>query len=125
VLGDALHQSEAGGRHPVMTLRRSFRPGAVLYCEYQVYGAARDAATGLPRVAAGFEVRRATGAVLTQVAPTAMRPTSLGGLSRILVAPLDGAAPGVYEVVVRLRDEVAGAELEVREPFEIEAPGGS
>jgi VWFA-related protein len=121
VLGDALHQGEAG-RHPVMTLRRAFAPDAALYGEYQVYGAAKDPGTGLPRVASGFELRRSNGEVLMRVAPTAMRPTSLGGLSRIVVAPLAGAVPGDYELVLRLRDEAAGAELEAREPFAVEAP---
>jgi hypothetical protein len=49
-----------------------------------------------------------------------MRPTSLGTLSRIVVAPLRGAAPGDYELVLQLRDEVSGAALEAREPFRVE-----
>jgi hypothetical protein len=30
-----------------------------------------------------------------------------------------GAAPGAYELVLRVKDELGGRELEVREPFEI------
>jgi hypothetical protein len=118
VLGDSLHQAEAGAPHPVLVLRRSFRGDGVLYCEYQVYGAARQA-DAPPRVTAGFEVRRSDGAVVTRVEPTPMRPTSLGKLSRIVVAPLRGAAPGNYELVLQLKDEVAGATLEAREPFTV------
>jgi VWFA-related protein len=120
VLGDRLHQGEGGSPHPVLVLRRSFRGDGVLYCEYQVYGAARQQPDARPRVTAGFEVRRSDGALVTRVEPTPMRPTSLGTLSRIVVAPLRGAAPGDYELVLQLRDEVSGAALEAREPFRVE-----
>jgi VWFA-related protein len=120
VLGDTLHQGEGSGPHPVMVLRRSFRGDGVLYCEYQVYGAGRENGGGAPRVSAGFEVRRADGTSVMRVEPTPMRPTSLGKLSRIVVAPLRGAAPGDYELVLQLRDEVAGQALEAREPFSVE-----
>jgi hypothetical protein len=33
---------------------------------------------------------------------------------------LAGAAPGAYELVLSMKDEVAGRVLERREPFEIE-----
>jgi len=33
-------------------------------------------------------------------------------------------APGRYELVLDLRDDVAGRTLEVREPFSVEMPGG-
>jgi hypothetical protein len=32
---------------------------------------------------------------------------------------LAGALPGAYELVLRVRDELDGQQLEVREPFEI------
>jgi hypothetical protein len=103
----------------VLVLRRNFRGDGVLYCEYQVYGAARSQADAPPRVMAGFEVRRSDGAVVTRVEPTPMRPTSLGKLSRIVVAPLRGAAAGDYELVLQLKDEVSGTALEAREPFTV------
>jgi VWFA-related protein len=124
VLGDTLHQVQGGGPHPVLVLRRSFPAGAVLYAEYQVYGAARDPASGQPRVSAGFELRRPDGVALMRVAPTTMRPTSLGQLSRIVVAPLRGAPPGDYLLVLQVRDEVAGTGLEASEPFAVEAGDG-
>jgi VWFA-related protein len=120
VLGDTLHQSEGGGPHPVMVLRRTFRGDGVLYCEYQVYGAGRENGSGPPRVSAGFEVRRADGTAVMRVKPTPMRPTSLGKLSRIVVAPLRGAPPGDYQLVLQLRDEVVGQALEAHEPFSVE-----
>lgn len=120
VLSDTLHQAEGGSPHPVMVLRRSFRGDGALYCEYQVYGAGRENGSGPPRVTAGFEVRRSDGTPVMRVEPTPMRPTSLGKLSRIVVAPLRGAAPGDYELVLQLKDEVAGQTLESREPFAVE-----
>lgn len=125
VLSDTLHQGESGGPHPVTVLRRAFRGDGVLYCEYQVYGASRASGDGPPRVTAGFEVRRADGTVVMRVDPTPMRPTSLGKLSRIVVAPLRGAAPGDYELVLQLKDEVSGSGIEQREPFSVEAEPSS
>lgn len=125
LLSDSLHQSEGGGPHPVTVLRRGFRGDGVLYCEYQVYGAARENGDGPPRVTAGFEIRRADGATVMRVDPTPMRPSSLGKLSRIVVAPLRGAAPGDYLLVLQLKDEVAGQTLESREPFAVVADPAS
>lgn len=108
---------------PVLRVRRTFSPGATLYCEYEVYGAALPAPDAPPQVVAGYEIRRPDGAVVSRVEPTPMRPTSLGKLSRLIAAPLARMAPGRYELVLHLRDELARRELEVREPFEVKAAG--
>jgi hypothetical protein len=52
-------------------------------------------------------------------APTLINPTSLGALVRLSGISLKGAAPGAYELVLTIRDELAGKSVEVREPFEI------
>jgi VWFA-related protein len=110
---------------PVLRLRRTFTPGSTLYCEYEVYGAALAAPDAPPRVLAGYEIRRAEGGVVSQVEPTPIRPTSLGKVSRLIAAPLWRVPPGRYELVLRLKDELARRELEVREPFEVVAAAGS
>ncbi len=112
-------QRTATGQHPVLLLRRSYRPDATLYCEFQVYGATRDK-SGTLRVAAGYEIRRTDGAPLLRVEPNLIRPTSLGALSRVFAAPLGGAPPGEYELIVTAKDEVAGTAVAAREPFRIE-----
>jgi hypothetical protein len=62
--------------------------------------------------------------VLAHVGPTLIRPSSLGQLSRLVAAPLDGVPPGEYELVLSVSDELAGSEISVREPFEVVAADG-
>jgi hypothetical protein len=110
---------EGGSRpRPVLRLPRRYSRDSVLFCEYEVYGAARGD-SGLPQVVAGYRIRDGHGATVVNVAPTPIRSTSLGQLSRLLAAPLASIADGKYELVLELRDEIAGDELEVREPFEV------
>jgi VWFA-related protein len=120
VLSDTLRTEEDGAVKPVLEVGRSFARDAMLYCQYTVYGAARDEkGTLMPRVRAGYEVRRADGAVFKRGASTLIDPTSLGALVRLSGISLKGAAPGAYELVLTVRDELAGKSVEVREPFEI------
>jgi hypothetical protein len=124
VLSDALEpRTEGTALRPVIPARRSFAPGATLYFQFEVYGSARDPASGLPRVSSGFTVRTSDGAVIARGAPVAIRPAAEGRLARLGRISLEGMAPGRYELVLDLRDDVAGRTLEVREPFTIEAPG--
>ena len=106
---------------PVLRVRRSFTPGSTLYCEYEVYGAALSPGAALPQVAAGYEIRRADGAVVSRVEPTSIRPSSLGKLSRLVVAPLWRIAPGPYQLVLYVEDELAKRTIQVIEPFDVEA----
>jgi VWFA-related protein len=109
-----------GPPRPALVVRREFPAGATLYASYEVYGAQKDPQSGMPRVVAGYEIRRTDGSlVVTSVEPSEIRPTSLGRLSRLTGSPLGDAPPGEYEFVVRLEDQLAGKTLEVREPFTI------
>jgi hypothetical protein len=122
VLSDALETDAGGVKRPVLQVRRSFARDAVLYCQFSVYGAAREEkSTLMPQVRAGYEVRRADGSLFKRAAPTLISPTSVGALLRLSGISLKGAAPGSYELVVTVRDELAGKTAESREPFEIEA----
>jgi hypothetical protein len=49
-----------------------------------------------------------------------IRATAQGRLARLGIVPLEGMPPGRYELVLDLHDEVAGRDLEVREPFTVE-----
>src|SRR5262249_40772673 len=111
-----------GPPRPAPLARRIFAPGATLFCQYEVYGAAKDKANGLPKVTAGYVVRRSDGSVLTEMAPSLITPTSIGELSRLIGTPLEGAGPGDYEVVLSVKDELNGKTVEVHEPFRVQSP---
>jgi hypothetical protein len=127
LLSDTLQpnpEGKSGPPRPQVLARRSFAPESMLYCHFEVYGAAKDQKTGMPRVSAGYSIRGTDGHVVMEVPPTAINPTSLGKLSRLLGAPLKGTNPGNYELVLSLKDEIAGKALELKEPFTIEAAAG-
>jgi VWFA-related protein len=122
ILSDTLAPDKAGERpRPALVVRRTFAPDTTLYAQFEVYGAAKESSTGMPKVSAGYQIRRADGAVITRVAPTPILPTSLGKLSRLVGSELRDAAPGAYEFVLELRDEIGGGSIEVREPFQVDA----
>ena len=113
---------EGGAKRPVLQVRRGFSRDALLYCQFAVYGAAREEKGSLaPHVRAGYEVRRADGTLFKRSAPTLINPTSVGALLRLNGISLKGAAPGEYELVLTVQDELAGKSVEIREPFAIEA----
>lgn len=108
---------------PQLVVRRDFQVGATLYCSYEVLGAQKDPQSGMPKVSAGYEIVSADRArVVTRVEPSEIRPTSLGKLTRLTGTLLQDTPPGAYEFVVRLKDELSGKTLEIREPFNVVAP---
>jgi hypothetical protein len=116
---------QEGPPRPKLLARRSFAPGAKLLCSYDVYGAQRDEATGMPLVLAGWEIRNELGSTVAETAPTEIRATSLGGLSRMFGANLENIAPGRYDLVLTVIDQVADETIEVTEPFWLEEPAPS
>jgi VWFA-related protein len=126
VLSDALEPKVEGAPlRPVVAARRTFAPDGTLYYQFEVYGSGRDPASGQPRVSAGFAVRAADGRVVTRGQPAEIRPTPEGRLLRLGKVPLQVVPPGRYELVLDLRDEVTGREMEVREPFSVEPLPGA
>jgi len=119
VLSDVLEQDASGNRRPVLQIRRSFATDAVLYCQFSVYGARKEDASLMPRVRAGYEIRRADGVVFKRTDPTPINPTSVGALLRLHGIRLRGAQPGEYELVLTVKDDLAKESVEIREPFEI------
>jgi VWFA-related protein len=123
VLTDALEpRAEGAPLRPVVPARRTFAGMGKLYFQFEVYGSSSDP-SGLPRVSSGFAVRAADGTVVTRGPSALIKPTAEGRLARIGAFPLDGLAPGRYDLVLDVRDEVAGRSLEVVEAFAIERPG--
>ena len=126
VLTDALmakKEGETGPPRPAMVVRREFAGGAdsKLYCQVEVYGAAKEQKSGMPEVTMGYTILRPDGSVMTRVDPTLIRPTSLGRLSRFVGTSLEWATPGDYEMILSLKDQVANKTIELREPFRVVA----
>ena len=124
VLSDTLQPTPEGQKsapRPSLLARRTFASGTMLYAEFDVYGAAKDKASGMPKVTAGYVIRRLDGEVQTIANPSRIQPTSLGKLSRLVGARLVGAEPGEYEFVLTVRDEISGKTLELKEPFTLTA----
>jgi VWFA-related protein len=116
---------KTGTPQPTLLARRAFAPGAMLLAQFEVYGAAKEKGSGMPRVTAGYEIRRTDGTVVTHVDPTPIQPTSLGRLMRLVGTRLDDSPPGDYEMVLSLKDEIAGKTIELKEPFSVAAAGAS
>jgi VWFA-related protein len=117
--------SEPGPPVPVLRVDRTFPARGILYLQYSVFGAARNpTGDGLPRVRAEHVVRRSDGVVLSRARRSIILPTSLGEVSRVSGMPLDGAAPGEYELLLQVEDEITGEGVEVRERFRVVAVEG-
>ena len=109
-----------GGRLSVLA-RREFAQGASVYCQFEVYGAAKDPKTSMPKVSMGYLVRGSDGSVFTGTNATVINPTSIGKLSRMVGFSLENAAPGDYDMVMSFKDELGGKSLELHEPFTVSA----
>jgi VWFA-related protein len=110
---------------PAMSARREFVQGADLFCAFEVYGAKTDGKDGMPRVIQGYEVRAPDGSLFTGIQPTPIKPTSLGQLSRMFGFKLADAPVGNYDIVMSVRDDIAGATLQQHEPFTVIAPSAA
>ena len=133
VLSDALQappaeeKDQKGPPRAVHMVRRDFPLGENKYVffQYDVYGAQKDKTSGMPKVTAGYVVKKkADGAVVTKVDPTPIQPTSIGRLSRFTATSMKDYTPGDYEIVLNLKDELSGKTLEYSEPFKV-VPAGA
>jgi VWFA-related protein len=110
---------EVDGRpRPRVVLNRTFRAGEVLYCQFQVHGAAPDPKDRLPHVRSGYALRRGDD-VVRRAEPTRIKPEWDGRLSRLMGLPLAGMASGRYALVLSAEDEISGKRLEAAEPFTV------
>ena len=129
VIADALQPPPAedkekkGPPRAVFMVRREFPGGAdrYIFCQYEVYGAQKDKASGMPNVTAGYVVKKTDGTVVSKIDPTPIQPTSIGRLSRFTATSLQGYGPGDYEIVLSLKDELSGKTMEYAEPFKVVA----
>ena len=102
--------------------RREFPSGADLLCQFEVYGAKKDEKTGMPRVTQGYVVKKPDGGILTAMEPSPINPTSLGQVMRTFGFKLADVPPGDYEIVMAVRDDIAGRSFEISEPFKVTEP---
>jgi VWFA-related protein len=122
VLTDRIDRDGKGGRpRAVLTVQRVFRPGGELYCEFEVFGAARGPGGAAPQVTAGLDVRAADGKVVVRVPSTRITADTDGRVARLVGITLDGLPQGAYMLDIDIRDEVSGARLERLEPFALAA----
>jgi len=124
LISDALERQPEGAvtpPRPLLRVRPLFTPGATMWVQYSVLGAEKDASSFLPRVSAGYEIRRLDGAVFRTAPASRINPTSIGSLLRRKGISLAGIEPGEYELVLKVHDEIAGRDLEVKEPFSVTA----
>jgi VWFA-related protein len=110
-----------GGRL-VALARREFATGSDLLCQFEVYGAKPDEKSGMPKVVQGYLVRRSDGSILTSMEPSVIGATSLGKVTRLFGFRLKDAPLGDYEMLMTIRDELAGESMEIREPFTVVPP---
>ncbi len=111
-----------GVEPPRIVARRSFAPGSVLYCYFEVYPEpGTSSRPNLGRLPA-YQIVDSRGRVRHRAAlPLPVRRDG-GGLGRLIEVPLARIEPGEYELVVELAGEVAGGPDELREPFSVTKP---
>ncbi|HVQ32281.1 MAG TPA: hypothetical protein VMV21_21970, partial [Vicinamibacteria bacterium] len=125
ILTDRLAKGKPGAAPlPVLLVRREFPPKDVLYCQYQVFGAAMPPGVG-PRVEASYELRRRDGATVRKGTASVIAPGADGTLVRMLGLPLEGMEEGDYEMVLRIQDKVTGETRERVEPLRLSAKAGA
>ncbi len=108
-----------GKRQPKVGLRRTFRSGSVLYCQYNVYEAAAGGKHDwAPHVFGSWTLRRGD-EVLREAPPTLIQPAGDGRLTRTLGLSLQGTPVGEYSLTLAVRDERTGATLSRTEPFTV------
>ena len=124
ILTDQIQADAAGIAvpKPVLVARRVFASGTTLFCQMTIYNAALAASTRQPTVTGAWVLRRADGSVIRQSESRAVTPGADGSLTRLYGITLAGLAPGRYELVLLVRDELRPAIVEMREGFTIE-PG--
>jgi VWFA-related protein len=119
-LRETAAESGSGDRLALMA-RRDFAPEGSLFCQLDVYRAVKLEDSGMPRVSLRYEVRRSDGSLYTSEPASVISPTEQGAVSTMIGFSLEGAGPGDYELVMRVKDELSGKTLDLREPFHVDA----
>jgi VWFA-related protein len=118
IVSDTLTGSE-GSKRATIRAYRTFSRHGTLYCQFEVYGAAKDSATGLSRVSQGFKIVRSDGRLERFVQSRRIIPAPSGAITRLFGFSLQNLQPGNYEIVLTVTDELRGQIKELREPFSV------
>jgi hypothetical protein len=102
---------------PALAAHRVFAPAGRLYCQFEVFGAARGDGGTPPRVSAGLVLSQQDGRTVVEAAPSPIAADPDGRVVRLVGLPLDGLETGAYELRLEVRDQVSGARIERRETF--------
>ena len=116
-------QADAAGQaipKPVLVARRAFASGTTLFCQFTVYNAALKESNRQPNVTGAWVLRRGDGTVVRQNEARVVTPAPDGALTRMYGITLAGLAPGRYELVLLVRDELRPETVELRERFTVE-----
>jgi VWFA-related protein len=108
--------TSSGPPRPVLAVGRMFPVGAMLYYQFNVFGAGAGA-----RIAADHEIRRADGSILKRMESRPIAPAPDGALSRFSGVSLAGAPAADYELVIAVTDESTRQRIELHEPFTLRA----
>jgi VWFA-related protein len=123
ILSDALDSPVDSGAQPKPILRahRTFPGGREtrLYCQYEIYGAAKQPETGRSEVTGAYILADKAGRPQRWAQPTVVAPSADGRALRLIGIPLEGLAAGEYVLALVIEDKVAGKTVELREPFMI------
>lgn len=107
---------------PQVVARRSFPPGSVLYCYFEVFPDAGAPAGIATQTLSGWKIVDARGKVRKRSAlPLPVRQDG-GGLARLVEIPLARIEPGRYELVVDLAADGGEEATTLREPFSVARP---
>jgi hypothetical protein len=110
-------QSEAGRAEVVLAVNREFPVNGPLFVQFEVFGAAADP-QGKPNVSAGLSLWSA-GRRVREAAPSPIAPSPDGRVVRLVGMDLKGLAPGPYELVLEVHDDVSGRRLFRREALSV------
>ncbi|HZM52190.1 MAG TPA: VWA domain-containing protein [Vicinamibacteria bacterium] len=95
-------------------------PGRPILAAFEVFGAARDPATGRPNVETRFALEDGGGRRLAASPASPLTPSSDGRLQQtVALPPLPG---GPHDLVITVEDRVAGQRREVRRRFVVAGP---
>jgi VWFA-related protein len=111
------NQVDQSGKRPqaAVAVHRVFRTDGQLFCQFEVLGASRGPQG--PRVASGMELRAEDGTVIRkgELTPIAVDPD--GRVVRLIGMGLAGMKEGRYDLVLDVRDQVSGQQIQRSEPF--------
>jgi VWFA-related protein len=118
ILTDRVDRGPGGQDAPRAALgaHRVFQPDRTLYCEFEVFGAARDLVDGAPRISDEIAVL-AGGEVVREARFVRIVTEREGRAVRLVTLDLHDVPDGAYELSLSVHDDIAGGRVELREPF--------